>query len=210
MTQQVIGIWGSIGSVSERRVRTLDPTTWTWGAQVTIDATAPAAWRWEDVALATLPDERVIAMCCGDDGTVAATAQWWRVYYSDDAGATWALYADRPFLTISAYLGTTSVSLVSSARSRVLVTRDGDALSLPSGELHTTFANVLAVSVGQLRDEFVSVRELGCVDHMSERELSLPNLVLEAVQDVLEDRSSKQRGFLRHERYRAVSVRRRQ
>ena len=49
----------------------------------------------DDATITRLPDGRLIALGLDSDGTAAGT--YYRAYYSEDEGATWALYDADPF-----------------------------------------------------------------------------------------------------------------
>ena len=69
------------------KVKTLDPTTETWGAEVNVAASAgltPAAYS-RAPAIAELPNGRLI-ICCGPGNAT---------FYSDDRGASWSLGSHR-------------------------------------------------------------------------------------------------------------------
>jgi len=126
-SQKVVAVYAINSAASTRKVRTLDPTTWTWAAEVTF---GDAVNRWDDVALCVLPDERVLAICCGDDGSAV---DFWRVYYSDDSGATWSIYSQTPFPSVSGYLASSAIGVYTLNRSRMLADRRGNVLFIREG-----------------------------------------------------------------------------
>lgn len=129
-SQKVVAVYGvNVGDdgtdIAGPDSRVLDPSTWVWDAKVDIDDNDNPVDNY-DVAIAIVPNERLIVMSLKD--LSGASSDWrWTMRYSDDEAVSWTVGSTLPFSSIDNRLDNTSglcqTKIVSDNQGNILFVR---------------------------------------------------------------------------------------